>query len=116
MFHDCTLYEFQREKSYLPTYAYNKDLSAHLRSLVRVFVCPHGETLHPWLSKMCPVKIQIRLRECRRRADSSLGVHMSEGTFSDVAAHVIFYCLPWRTSTTIPVAIEKGTLWKYRFK
>ena len=26
--------------------------------------CPHEETLHPWLSKMRPVKILIRLREC----------------------------------------------------
>ena len=26
--------------------------------------CPHDETLQPWLSKMRPVKILIRLRIC----------------------------------------------------
>ena len=26
--------------------------------------CPHKETLHPWLSKMRPVKILISLRKC----------------------------------------------------
>ena len=33
---------------------------------------PHEETLHPWLSKMCPVKILIRLRECAVWSESSL--------------------------------------------
>ena len=35
--------------------------------------CPHGETLHPWLSKMRPVKILIRLRDCADWSESSLG-------------------------------------------
>ena len=26
--------------------------------------CPHVETLHPWLSKMRPIKILVRLHEC----------------------------------------------------
>ena len=39
--------------------------------------CPHEETLHPWQSKMCLVKILIRL--CKFAG-------WLEGTFSDVAA------------------------------
>ena len=38
--------------------------------------CPHEETLHPWLSKICPVKILIRLRECAGWSESSLGAHV----------------------------------------
>ena len=38
--------------------------------------CPHEETLHPWFSKMHPVMIQIRLRECAGWSESSLGVHV----------------------------------------
>ena len=34
---------------------------------------PHEDNLYPWLSKMRPVKIRIRLRECWE--------HTSEGTF-----------------------------------
>ena len=26
--------------------------------------CPHEDTFHHWLSKMCPAKILIRLRKC----------------------------------------------------
>ena len=37
--------------------------------------CPHEETLHPWLSKTCPVKILIRLRECAVWSESSLSVY-----------------------------------------
>ena len=33
----------------------------------------HKETLHPWLSKMHPGKILIRLRECAGWSESSLG-------------------------------------------
>ena len=29
--------------------------------------CPHKDTLHPWLSKMRPVKIVIRLGECHEQ-------------------------------------------------
>ena len=38
--------------------------------------CPHEETLHPSLSRMCPVKILIRLRECAGWSESSLGAHI----------------------------------------
>ena len=38
--------------------------------------CPHEETLHPWLSKMRPVKILIRLRECAGWSESPLGAHV----------------------------------------
>ena len=34
--------------------------------------CPHEETLHPWLSKTCPVMI---LCECAGWSESSLGAH-----------------------------------------
>ena len=45
--------------------------------------CPHVETLHPWLSKMHPVKILIRLRNAK--ADVKLRwAHVSEDKFSDV--------------------------------
>ena len=36
---------------------------AHPRSLISFFIA-RMKNLHPWLSKMCPVKILIRLREC----------------------------------------------------
>ena len=38
--------------------------------------CPHEDTLHPCLSKMWPVKILIRLRECPGWSESSLGVYV----------------------------------------
>ena len=60
--------------------------SAHPRSLIWV-CCPHGESLHPWLSKMHPKKILINCAN----AQTDLNIrcaHMSEGTFSDVAAHI----------------------------
>ena len=34
----------------------------HLHSLISLHY-PHEDTLHPWLSKMCPAKIQISLRK-----------------------------------------------------
>ena len=34
--------------------------------------CPHEATLHPWLSKMCPEKILIKLSEWSDRSESSL--------------------------------------------
>ena len=36
----------------------------------------HEETLNPWLSKMCPVKIQIRVREYAVWSESSLGAQV----------------------------------------
>ena len=43
--------------------------------------CPQEETLHPWLSKTRPVKIQIRLRECAGWSESSLGAHVQRYVF-----------------------------------
>ena len=43
--------------------------------------CPHEETLHPWLSKMRPVRILIRQRECAGWSDSSLGTHVRRYVF-----------------------------------
>ena len=38
--------------------------------------CPREETSNPWLSKMHPVKILIRLCECSGWSESSLGAHV----------------------------------------
>ena len=43
--------------------------------------CQHIETLHPWLSKMRPVKIQISLRESAGWSESSLGAHVRRDVF-----------------------------------
>ena len=48
----------------------------------------HEVILYPWLSKMYPVKIPIRLCECAGWSDLRWA-HMSEGTFSHVVAHTI---------------------------
>ena len=37
--------------------------------------CPHEETLHSWLSKMRPVRVLIRLRECAGWSESSRSAH-----------------------------------------
>ena len=42
----------------------------------RSFRCPHEESLHPWLSKMCPVEMRTRLRECAGWSESSLSAHV----------------------------------------
>ena len=78
-----TLYfELQRGKMYRLTCGPNGDANqpAHPRSLVSLR-CPHEETLHPWLSKMRPVKILIRLRECAGWSESSLGAHVQRSFF-----------------------------------
>ena len=50
--------------------------------------CPHEETLHPYISKMRPVKILISLR-IHAQADLNLRwANMSEGTFSSVVAQL----------------------------
>ena len=41
----------------------------------------HEVTLHPWLSKMRPVKILIRLRECTGWSKSSLSAHVRRYVF-----------------------------------
>ena len=70
------------------TCATNEDSNqpAHPRNLISLR-CPHEGTSHPWLSKMFPVKILIRLR-IRAGWSEPCWTHMSEGTFSDVAAHI----------------------------
>ena len=52
-------------KTYRRTCAPNEDLNqpAQPHSLISLR-CPRDETMHPWLSKMCPVKSLIRLRDC----------------------------------------------------
>ena len=55
----------QRVKEYLWTCTQNEDSNhhEHTRNLIRVSH-PHEGTLHSWLLKMRPMKIQIRLRKC----------------------------------------------------
>ena len=43
--------------------------------------CLHEETLHPWLSNMSPVKIQLSLRECVGWSESSLSAHIRRYVF-----------------------------------
>ena len=38
--------------------------------------CPHEDCLQHWLSKMCPVKILITLRECAGCSESSPGANI----------------------------------------
>ena len=82
-----------------------KDLNqpVHPRSLISHH-CQHEEILHPWLSRMHSVKILIRLHKCAGWSQSLLDAHVwrlysgsliwlfvggtSEGTFSDVKAHI----------------------------
>ena len=52
----------------------------------------HEEMLHPWLTKMRPVKILIRLRECAVWCESSLCEHVRRYMFAFcrvVAARII---------------------------
>ena len=58
----------------------------HYCSLIRVFLI-RRKKLHPWLSKVRSVKILIRLANAQVNLNLCW-VHMSEGTFSDVAAHL----------------------------
>ena len=50
----------------LLTYPPNKDSNQHVyqRIPIRILCCPYEEALHPWLPKMRPVQMLIRLREC----------------------------------------------------
>ena len=75
------------------------------KSLIRVFVVhmkkkkkkKKKNTLHPWLSRMHPVMILIRLRTCAGADLNPRWPHMSEGTFSDVAAQIFGVVLFTRT-------------------
>ena len=74
------------KKTPLLIFEFNNDSNqpAPRRSLIRVF-CQHEETLHPWQSNICPVKILIRLHV--GQADlSCCRAHMSKGMFSNVVA------------------------------
>ena len=42
---------------------------------------PHEENLRPWLSKMRPVKILVKLRERASLSESSLGAHVQRYVF-----------------------------------
>ena len=69
----------------LPSDVCNKDLNQPVQFDLN-FHRLHEETLHPWLIKICPVKILIRLLECPGWE------HMSEDIFSDGAANLFTYC------------------------
>ena len=71
----CASYHEPRsEKTYFLIWATNEDsnLPWHSRSFISLS-CPYEETLHPLPSKMRPVKILIRLRECADWSESLLG-------------------------------------------
>ena len=57
-----------------------KSVYVSVHSLI-IIGYPHEETLHPWLSKMHPVKILIRLRECAGWSESWLGAHVRRYIF-----------------------------------
>ena len=73
---------------------------AHSRSLISLR-CPHEETLHPWLSKMRPVKTLIRLRECAGWSETSQGALIRRYVF--LTLRVILWTLrevrPWQSCT-----------------
>ena len=52
-----------------------------MRAVTSNFAIRMNLTLHPWLSIMRAVKIQIRLRECAVWSESSLGAHVRRYTF-----------------------------------
>ena len=63
------------------------DQTERPRSLISLS-CPREESLHPWLSKMCPVKI---MDNCTiTQADLNLRrAHMCKDTFSEIAAYLV---------------------------
>ena len=52
--------------------------------------CPHEETLHPWLYKLRPVKILIRLCECAVWSESSLGAHVERYVFWRISSYCVW--------------------------
>ena len=48
-------------------------MSAHSDQILS---CLHEETLHPWLSKMCQMKILIRMHNCTGWSESLLSAHI----------------------------------------
>ena len=53
--------------------------------------CPHKKILHPWLSKMCPVKILIRLRMHRQIL---AGRTSPKVCFLTLGAYIFYACSP----------------------
>ena len=51
--------------------------------------CSHEETLHTWVSKTRPMNILVTPRELQINLYLRLG-YIIEGTFSDLAAYMIF--------------------------
>ena len=84
------LYEPQHEKMYFLECASNEDSNQPALSVQsdQIFSCPL-ETLHPWLSKMHPVKILIRLCGCAGWSDSLLGAQFQRYVFWPCGAYVI---------------------------
>ena len=50
--------------------------------------CPHEETLHPWLSKMCPEQILISLDERPGWSESLQGAHIRRYDFGHYGSRV----------------------------
>ena len=78
--------------------------------------CSHEETLHPSLSKIHPVKIQIRLRKCAVWSESSLGILVWWHAFSHWDSNVYIniaqtFCLSLRSGPW-----EKHSALRYLFK
>ena len=69
--------EPQRQKTYLLACSPNENTNqpAHPRGPIRLFVVRMKKKFHLWLTKMRPVKILIRLRECAVWSESSRGAH-----------------------------------------
>ena len=67
---------------------------AHPRSLIWVFVVRMKKLcMHPCLSKMHPVKILIRLRECTGWSESSLGAHVRRFVGAQMLHVLTTWCL-----------------------
>ena len=70
--------------------------------------CPHGETLHPWLSEMRPKKILI-LPRYDAQADLNLRLaHMSEGWFSECTTHILTESAHDKSNTKICATSENS--------
>ena len=86
---------------YLPTLAPNEGESACTSAQSdQSLCCLHEETLQPWLTKIRPVTILIRLCEYASWSESSLGAHV-QSTFSDVAAHTNLLEWLWFTISRV---------------
>ena len=76
--------EGEHESTFLLTFASNEDSNQPAHPSDQSLRCPMVKTLHPWLSKMCPVKILIGLCKCAGRSESSAVAH--------VRMYVFWYC------------------------